>query len=420
MSYLRGIAVSHDLDELAVALGPRARRDEPLARYTAMRIGGPADLLIVCESVDEVVGAVNLARSFGVPWLLLGGGCNVLVADAGVRGLVIVNRAARIGFDGLAARAEAGALLAVLARESVERGLAGLEWAAGLPGSVGGAVVGNAGAFDGDVAGVLRSAMVLGPDGEIVEQPNEWFEFDDRSSLIKRGAGSLNTACDVTRSDDFSRPVESRATEVATTDVEGMGVTRSDDFSRQVESRATEVATTDVEGMGVTRSDDFSRLVESRATEVATTDVEGMGVTRSDDFSRPVSRATEVATTDVGSGHVILAATFGLRAGDAQALATRVDEILEWRRTRHPAGATMGSTFKNPPGSHAGYLIEQAGLRGYRIGGAQISELHGNFFMNTGSATAADVLALIEHARAEVRRQFGVELELEIELVGRD
>ena len=394
MSYLRGIAVSHDLDELAVALGPRARRDEPLARYTAMRIGGPADLLIVCESVDEVVGAVNLARSFGVPWLLLGGGCNVLVADAGVRGLVIVNRAARIGFDGLAARAEAGALLAVLARESVERGLAGLEWAAGLPGSVGGAVVGNAGAFDGDVAGVLRSAMVLGPDGEIVEQPNEWFEFDYRSSLIKRGAGSLNTACDVTRSDDFSRPVESRATEVATTDVEGMGVTRSDDFSRLVESRATEVATTDVEGMGVTRSDDFSRLVESRATEVA--------------------------TTDVGSGHVILAATFGLRAGDAQALATRVDEILEWRRTRHPAGATMGSTFKNPPGSHAGYLIEQAGLRGYRIGGAQISELHGNFFMNTGSATAADVLALIEHARAEVRRQFGVELELEIELVGRD
>ena len=79
----------------------------------------------------------------------------------------------------------------------------------------------------------------------------------------------------------------------------------------------------------------------------------------------------------------------------------------------------MGSTFKNPPGSHAGYLIEQAGLRGTRVGGAQISELHGNFFMNTGAATAADVLALIEHARAEVRRQFGVELELEIELVGR-
>ena len=114
----------------------------------------------------------------------------------------------------------------------------------------------------------------------------------------------------------------------------------------------------------------------------------------------------------------MIAATVGLQQSDPEALAARAEEIMEWRKTRHPAGATMGSTFKNPPGSHAGYLIEQAGLRGTRIGGAQISELHGNFFMNTGTATAADVLALIEYARAEVKRQFGVELELEIELVG--
>jgi UDP-N-acetylmuramate dehydrogenase len=117
-------------------------------------------------------------------------------------------------------------------------------------------------------------------------------------------------------------------------------------------------------------------------------------------------------------GHVVLGATFGLRPGDPSALADRAGEILEWRRTRHPSGATMGSTFKNPPGSHAGYLIEQAGLRGYRIGGAEISEQHGNFFMNAGEATAADVLALVEHARAEVKRQFGMEMDLEIELVG--
>ena len=115
---------------------------------------------------------------------------------------------------------------------------------------------------------------------------------------------------------------------------------------------------------------------------------------------------------------MVLAATFGLRRGDPEVLAARTGEIVEWRRTRHPSGATMGSTFKNPPDSHAGYLIEQAGLRGYRIGGAQISELHGNFFMNTGGATAADVLALIEHARAEVKRQCEIDLELEIELVG--
>jgi len=316
------VTISPDLEVLAAALGRRTRRDEPLAHYTAMRIGGPADLLIICESVGEVVRAVELARRHGVDWRLLGGGCNVLVADSGVRGLVIVNRAAHIEFDGVVARAEAGALLAVLAREAVECGLAGLEWAAGLPGTVGGAVVGNAGAFEGGVAGVLRSATVLEPDGTVVERPAGWFEFEYRGSRIKSGG----------------------------------------------EGR---------EARGERR--------EERGE---------------------------------GGGYVVLAATFGLRPDDPEVLAARADEILEWRRTRHPAGATMGSTFKNPPGSHAGYLIEQAGLRGYRIGGAQISELHGNFFMNTGGATAADVLALIEYAQADVKRQFGVELDLEIELVG--
>jgi UDP-N-acetylmuramate dehydrogenase len=296
-------------DTLAEALGRRVRRDEPLAQYTAMRVGGPADLLVVCEEVDDVVQAVALARHHSVDWRLLGGGCNVLVSDAGVRGLVIVNRAARIEFDGQVARAEAGALLAVLAREAVERGLVGLEWAAGLPGSVGGAVVGNAGAFEGDVAQVLCGAMVLEPDGQVVERPNAWFEFDYRLSRIKRDAAASQ---------------------------------------------------------------------------------------------RPV----------------VLAATFDLQPGDLGQLAARANEILTWRKTRHPSGATMGSTFKNPPGSHAGYLIEQAGLRGYRVGGAQVSEMHGNFFMNTGGATAADVLALIEFVRAEVKRRFGVALELEIELVG--
>jgi len=298
------------LGALAVALGPRVRRDEPLARYTAMRVGGPAELLVVCERTDDVISTVKLADQHGVPWRVLGGGCNVLVADRGVRGMVIVNRAARLDFDVEkgTVRAEAGALLAALAREAVERGLAGLEWAAGLPGAVGGAVVGNAGAFEGDIAQVLHSATVLEPDGAVVERPNDWFEFDYRVSRIKRGAGS--------------------------------------------------------------------------------------------------------------SGYVVLVATFGLLSGDPDRLVARAEEILEWRRTRHPAGATMGSTFKNPPGSHAGYLIEQAGLRGYRVGGAQISELHGNFFMNAGNATAADVLALIEHARAEVMRQFGIEMELEVELIG--
>lgn len=303
--------VKSELDALAAALGAQVRRDEPLAHYTSMRVGGPADLLLVCESVEEILRAIGLANRYGVEWRLLGGGCNVLVSDDGVSGLVIINRAAHTKLDPVsgAVWAEAGALMSTLARESIELGLAGLEWAAGLPGSVGGAIVGNAGAFDGDIAAVLRSATVLGPDGEIADRPAEWFQFEYRGSRIKR---------------------------------------------------------------------------EGERGKYA-----------------------------------VLAAHFALRQGDPEQLRARAEEILEWRRTRHPAGATMGSTFKNPPHSHAGYLIEQAGLRGYRIGGAKISELHGNFFMNTGNATARDVLALIEYARNEVRKRFGVELELEIELLGR-
>lgn len=304
-----------DLDALAAALGGRARRDEPLAPYTSMRVGGPADLLFVSESVEDVVRAVALAGQHDIPWRVLGCGCNVLVADAGVRGLVIVNRTRAVTFDGLTVGAEAGARLAVLARETVKRGMTGLEWATGLPGTVGGAVAGNAGAFGGDVAGVLGSATVLEPDdGQTVERPNEWFEFVYRGSRIKRG-----------------------------------------------------------------------------------------------------SRGTEKQ----GSGrYVVLAATFGLERGDPEELAARADQILEWRRTHYPAGATAGSTFKNPPGDYAGRLIEEARLKGHRVGGAKISEQHANFVVNMGGATATDVMSLIERARAEVRQQFGVALELEIELVG--
>ena len=297
------------LQALIGALGARARVNEPLAPYTSMRVGGPADLLAVCRTTDEVVAVVEAARAAGAPWVVLGGGCNVLVADAGVRGLVILCQAdrTRIGPDGIV-WAEAGAPMAALARQTAGQGLAGLEWAAGLPGTVGGAVVGNAGAFGGDVASVLQSITLLEPDGTVTERPAGWMEFAYRESRIKR---------------------------------------------------------------------------------------------------RPS-----------GSRPVVLAATFRLSPGDPEALAARMEEILAWRRTRHPSGATMGSTFKNPAGGHAGRLIEAAGLKGCCIGGAMVSEKHANFLINTGSATAADVLALVRHIQQEVERQFGVRLELEVELVG--
>ena len=297
------------LRPLAAALGERARENEPLAPYTSMRVGGPADLLTVCKTTAEVVDAVQESRRYRVPWLVLGGGCNVLIADGGVRGMVVVNRASQVSIsaDGTVS-AEAGAAMATLAQDTVREGLAGLEWAAGLPGTVGGAVVGNAGAFEGDVASVLTNATILESDGVVVEHPAAWLELTYRGSRIKR------------------------------------------------------------------------------------------------------STETERA--------VVLAVKLSLTPGDPEALADKAAEILQWRKTRHPSGATMGSTFKNPPNGHAGYLIEQSGLKGYQIGGIRISEQHGNFLMNTGNATAADVMDAICYVQEQVKEKQGVELELEVEMLG--
>jgi UDP-N-acetylmuramate dehydrogenase len=279
-----------------------------------MRVGGPADLLLVAESIPEVLRAIELARRYGIAWWALGGGCNVLIADQGLRGLVIVNRADEISFKAQRVRADAGARLAVLAQQTVDRSLAGLEWAAGLPGTVGGGVVGNAGAFGGDIAQVLHSARIVEQRGDVVERANPWFEFRYRGSRVKQ---------------------------------------------------------------------------EIRCAR------------------------------ELGRGQcVVLVATFELEQGDAETLRARANELLTLRRSKHPAAATMGSTFKNPMDNYAGRLIELAGLKGCRIGGAKISEQHANFLINEGNATATEVLSLIEHTQAEVERQFGVALELEIELLG--
>ncbi len=295
------------LGTLAEMLGPRAQHGAVLAPYTAMRVGGPAELLVVAESAEELAETVRVARAHGVPWWVLGGGCNVLVGDEGLAGLVIINRAEAVTIKGNRVSAESGAKLASLARRTVDASLEGLAWGMGLPGTVGGAIVGNAGAFGGDIAGVLHSAEVLDANGRIVERENAWFGFGYRESCLKG----------------------------------------------------------------------------------------------------------EDAEEDV-----VLTATFILEQGDGAALRRRAAEVLEERRRRHPSGPTVGSTFKNPPGEHAGRLIEQAGLKGRRVGGARVSEQHANFLINEGGAKAEDVLALIEHIRAMVWQRCGVELTLEIEVLG--
>lgn len=174
-------------DALAAALGTAAvRAAEPLARYTAWRVGGPADLLVVAESVEALRQAMTIAWQQGAPCRVLGGGSNVLVSDAGVRGLIVLNRARAVTFAEDAVHAESGASFLTLARQCVARGLAGLEWAAGIPGTVGGAVAGNAGAWGSEVAANLIEATVLEPVDRVEVWPVERFEYGYRSSVLKQ------------------------------------------------------------------------------------------------------------------------------------------------------------------------------------------------------------------------------------------
>lgn len=162
------------------------RKGESLARYTALRVGGPAELVVVARDAAALRAAVELAWQHGVPCRVLGGGSNVLVGDAGIRGLVVLNRAGKVTFGDREVWAESGASLSTVARRCVSRGLAGLEWAAGIPGTVGGAVLGNAGAWGGDVASVLVQARVLEPGGSVALWPVERLGYEYRSSVLKR------------------------------------------------------------------------------------------------------------------------------------------------------------------------------------------------------------------------------------------
>ncbi|MBC7252206.1 MAG: UDP-N-acetylmuramate dehydrogenase [Anaerolineae bacterium] len=293
--------------------GDRLRVDEPMAEHTSYRIGGPADLYIVAESVDELTQMVELAAAHDVPLFVLGRGTNVLVADAGIRGLVIELRAERVRYftrDGEAMLwAEAGANLRDIARESVARGLAGLEWAVGIPGSVGGAVVGNAGAFGGYMSDIVRRLTILEASG------------------------------------------------------------------------AREIS----------------------AAEAG--------------FGYRVSRF-KGASSSGGRKEIILAAEMVLRPESKAALEERVAEYTRRREERQPKEPSAGSVFKRTEQYPAGFLIDQAGLKGTRRGQAMISPKHGNFIINLGGARAADVKALIELAQETVWREFGERLELEIELIG--
>jgi UDP-N-acetylmuramate dehydrogenase len=345
MLMVKEMALTEDkLATLQAAFGNRLERSVSLSRFSAARVGGPADGLIKATSLDELVEICTQLWQARVAFILLGGGSNVLISDAGVRGVVVLNQVKEVHFleDGDPPKvwAASGANLGVVARQAAAHGMAGLEWAAGIPGTIGGAVVGNAGAHGGSMASNLVMAEILhreerrgrslsGEPSEIFIERQQWtvdmLDYSYRSSRLKHSLRSIGY------------------------------------LSTQSENGVNE---------------------NGQPTDI------------------------------------VLAAMLQLTRSSKQAVQVTMDELTAYRRQTQPPGASLGSMFKNPPGDYAGRLIEAAGLKGARRGGAQISQQHANFFINLGHATAQDIWQLIQLAKSQVAEQFGIQLELEIELIG--
>jgi len=302
------IAPTRPIDVLYAKLGDKVKENVLLAPYTSARIGGPADIFITADTAAELARIVKLLWKNEMPFTLLGGGSNVLVSDRGVRGVVVMNRAKGVKFHGgdqPIVTVESGVVFSNLANRCASKGFAALEWAATVPGTIGGAVYGNAGAFGGDMAGNLISAELLTESGKgifTVEQMG----YGYRTSILKRG--------------------------------------------------------------------------ELKA--------------------------------------IVLSAELALKNSTKEEATVKIQQFSAHRKATQPAGASMGSMFKNPNGDYAGKLIEAAGLKGARIGNAEISPLHGNFFINHANTKAQDIRALIQLAQKTVKEKQDVELELEIEVIG--
>jgi UDP-N-acetylmuramate dehydrogenase len=302
------VVVTRPMDALYAKLGDKVKENVALAPYTSARIGGPADVLITAESADELARILKLLHKLEMDYLLLGGGSNVLVSDRGVRGVVVLNRAKGVRFhtgDEPSVTVESGVIFSNLANRCAAKGLAGLEWAATVPGTLGGAVYGNAGAFGGDIAGSLIWTELLTENGR-EKFTSEQMGYGYRTSILKRG--ELDA--------------------------------------------------------------------------------------------------------------IVLAAELRLQNSTKEEVTVKIEQFGAHRKATQPPGASMGSMFKNPNGDYAGKLIEAAGLKGARIGNAEVSPLHGNFFINHGATKAEDIRALIELVMKTVKEKQGVDLELEIELVG--
>ena len=280
---------------------------ELMSRHTSFRIGGPADYFVEPASVDELAGVLSLARQEKVPFFIVGNGSNLLVSDEGFRGMIVHTGGSlrSISVEGDVIYAQAGALLGAVAGAALEAELTGMEFAAGIPGTLGGAVCMNAGAYGGEMKDILLDAEVLTQDGERLVIPVEELDLSYRHSII---------------------------------------------FEKN---------------------------------------------------------------------YIVLAAHIRLSRWDKTQIRNRMNELAGARKEKQPLEyPSAGSTFKRPEGYFAGKLIQDAGLKGYTVGGAQVSEKHSGFVINRGGATAEEVRFLIRQVRSKVKQQFGVELEPEVRMLG--
>ena len=281
--------------------------DEPMKRHTTFRIGGPADFFLLPSTVDEVRGILEICREEELPYFILGNGSNLLVSDKGYRGVIIqlYRNFSNISVEGNEICASSGALLSQIAAAARNASLTGFEFAGGIPGTLGGAVFMNAGAYGGELKDVLKEAVVMTEQGEILTLTVEKLDMGYRTSRIKK------------------------------------------------------------------------------------------------------------------AGYLVLEARLVLEQGDMDKIRDITKDLTEKRVSKQPLEyPSAGSTFKRPEGYFAGKLIMDAGLRGYQVGDAQVSEKHCGFVINKGNATAADVLTLIENVREKVQEQFGVTLEPEVKFLG--
>ena len=280
-------------------------RGEPMSRHTSLRVGGPADTFVRVTTEDDLRGAVAVARQHEVPVFILGGGTNLLVADRGIRGVVIENAWSEATADGEIVTASSGTPTAHVAAVAARAGILGLEWMATVPGTVGGAVHGNAGAFGTETADVIVDAELMDLNGDAWTASRADLGYAYRTSALQ------------------------------------------------------------------------------------------------------------------GTPVVVVRARFRGVAGDRETAVKRIKDMANERAAKQPlAQPNTGSIFRNPPGDFAGRLIEAAGLKGHRLGGAMVSQKHANFIVNAENATANDIRELMRLCQREVRSRFGVDLVPEVELVG--